>query len=39
MFQYSLLKDADVEPLAEGVFEVLEKVGVLCQNREMLEAM
>jgi len=39
MFQYSLLRDSDIEPLGEGVFEVLEKVGFLCQNRELLEAL
>ena len=39
MRQYNLLRDADIEPLARGVLQVLEKVGVLCQNREMLEAM
>ena len=39
MFQRSLLKDSDVEPLAEGVFAVLEKTGILCQNDEMLKAL
>ena len=39
MSQYNLLNNADIEPLGEKVFTVLEKVGVLCQNREMLEAM
>ena len=37
--QYALLRDADVAPLAEGVLDVLAKVGVFCQNREALEAM
>ena len=39
MFRYELLRDADVEPLGEGLFNVLEQVGVLCQNRELLEAL
>ena len=39
MFQKTLLTDEQVEPLAEGVFEVLEQVGVLCQNEEMLRAL
>lgn len=39
MFQKTLLTDDQVEPLAEGVFEVLERVGVLCQNEEMLKAL
>ncbi|MBO3803801.1 MAG: hypothetical protein JTT11_08055, partial [Candidatus Brockarchaeota archaeon] len=39
MFQRSLLSDSDVGPLAEGVFSVLEKVGVLCQNREILKSL
>jgi trimethylamine--corrinoid protein Co-methyltransferase len=39
MFQRSLLKDSDVEPLAAGVLSVLETVGVLCQNEEILRAL
>jgi len=39
MFQRHLLRDADVEPLADGVFAVLEKVGILCQNEEILQAL
>ncbi len=39
MFQVTMLKDEHVEPLADAVLEVLEKVGVLCQNRQMLEAL
>lgn len=38
MFQQSLLQESDVEPLAEGVFSTLERVGVLCQNEELLQA-
>ena len=39
MFQRHLLSDADVEPLADGVYTVLEKVGVACQNAELLDAL
>lgn len=39
MFQWNLLSDGDIEPLADGVFTVLKKVGVLCQNHQMLRAM
>lgn len=39
MFQPALLKDEHVEPLADGVLAVLEKVGILCQNEELLAAL
>ena len=39
MFQRHLLKDSDVEPLAQAVFTVLEKVGILCQNADILRAL
>jgi len=39
MFQRHLLTDSDVAPLAQGVFTVLDKVGILCQNGEMLQAL
>lgn len=39
MPQYHILKDTDIERLGEGLFDVLEKVGVLCQNKEILQAM
>jgi len=39
MPQYNMLQDADIEPLGQSVFAVLEKVGILCQNRELLEAL
>ena len=39
MFQRHLLRDSDVEPLADGVLTVLDKVGILCQNQEMLKAL
>ncbi len=39
MFQRSLLKDSAVEPLAAGVHATLEKVGIVCQNDEILKAL
>ncbi|NOZ23549.1 MAG: hypothetical protein GXP25_20930 [Planctomycetes bacterium] len=39
MPQYTLVKDADVPALAEAVLGVLKKVGVLCQNIEILDAL
>ena len=36
MSQYSLLKDSDIPPLADGVLAVLEDVGILCENEELL---
>jgi trimethylamine--corrinoid protein Co-methyltransferase len=39
VLQRCLLRDADVEPLAQGVVAVLEKVGILCQNEELLRAL
>ena len=39
MRQYELLKDADVPALADATLEVLEKVGILCQNAEILDAL
>jgi len=39
MFGTTLLTDGDVEKMAEGVYEVLEKVGVLCQNDEIRRAL
>jgi trimethylamine--corrinoid protein Co-methyltransferase len=39
MFQYNILRDSDIEQIGDSVFKVLEKVGVLCQNRELLKAL
>ncbi len=39
MSQWAMLRDEDVEPLADGVCGVLEKVGILCQNQELLGAL
>ena len=39
MFQRHLLRDADVEPLADAATTVLDRVGVLCQNAEILRAL
>jgi hypothetical protein len=39
MFQEKLLTSAGVDRLADGVLTVLERVGVLCQNDELLHAL
>ncbi len=39
MSQYTLLNDADFPALADATLTVLERLGVLCQNAEMLDAM
>ena len=39
MFQQTLFADRDVGPLADGVCQVLEKVGIYCQSGEILEAL
>ncbi|MGQ9554167.1 MAG: trimethylamine methyltransferase family protein [Anaerolineae bacterium] len=39
MFQRNLLTDAATEQLADAVLTILEKVGVFCQNEEMLRAL
>ena len=39
MFGRSVLKDGDVEQLAEAVLTILEKVGALYQNKEVLKAL
>ena len=39
MFQYSILKDRDIQPLGDAVINVLEKVGIFCQNKEILKAL
>ncbi len=39
MFQHFLVQDEHVAPLAEGVLTTLERVGVLCQNEELTEAL
>jgi len=36
---FEILKDGDVEILAEGVFEVLGRLGMICENREILKAL
>jgi len=36
MSQYSLLSDDDIPQLASGVLTVLDEVGILCENEEML---
>ena len=39
MLQRTLLRDSDIEPLAQGVVATLETVGILCQNDELLNAL
>lgn len=39
MYPYRILEDEHVVPIAEAVFTVLERVGVLCQNEELLDAL
>ncbi len=39
MFQIHLIEDEQLEPLGDAVIEVLEKVGILCQNEELLRAL
>ncbi|MGD9494797.1 MAG: trimethylamine methyltransferase family protein [Armatimonadota bacterium] len=39
MFQRFIISDDHVEPLAEGVLTTLERVGVLCQNHEMMRGL
>jgi len=39
MLAASLLRDEHVEPLAEGVLDTLERVGILCQNEELIRAL
>ena len=39
MFQRGTIADDQVAPLADGVMTVLEQVGVLCQNDELLRAL
>jgi len=39
MLQKYLIRQEDVEPLAEGVLIVLEKVGMLYQNEEILHSL
>lgn len=38
MFMRHLLQDSDVAALADAALEILDRVGVLCQNEEMLDA-
>lgn len=36
---FKILKDRDIEILANGVFEVLEKLGMYCENKEILKGL
>lgn len=39
MSRRKLLKDGDIDPLADAVCRVLEKVGIYCQSEELLKAL
>jgi len=39
MLALNLLREEDIAPLAEGVCVTLEKVGVLCQNADLLRSL
>lgn len=39
MTQWGMLAERDIQPLADAVCEVLEKVGVMCQNADILAAL
>lgn len=39
MFQRALFEGRDIEPLVEARCRVLDSVGILCQNRELLSAL
>ena len=39
MFQRTLLNDADIYPIADGVCQTLERVGIFCQNEDILRAL
>ena len=36
---FEILRDKDSEILAKGVFEVLEKLGIYCENKEILKGL
>ena len=36
---FNILSSSDVERLADAVLTVLDKVGVICQSREILKAL
>jgi trimethylamine--corrinoid protein Co-methyltransferase len=39
MYQPTLLQDAQIEPVAETSLKILEQIGILCQNEEILIAL
>ena len=39
MYQFGLFGEAEMARLADGVLEVLERVGILCQNAGLLDAL
>lgn len=39
MFQRHLIEDRHIEPLADATMQVLQRVGILCQNTELIDAL
>ncbi len=39
MFQRAIIRDEHIEPLADAVLTILEEVGALCQNEELMRGM
>jgi trimethylamine:corrinoid methyltransferase-like protein len=39
MFQRGIISDGQVKPLVDGVLEVLEKVGALCQDEDLMRGL
>jgi trimethylamine--corrinoid protein Co-methyltransferase len=39
MYQTELLRDQHIEPIAEAALTILERIGILCQNEELLRAL
>jgi trimethylamine--corrinoid protein Co-methyltransferase len=39
MYQTTLLRDEHIEPIADAAFGILERIGILCENDELLRAL
>ena len=39
MYQPHLLRDEHIEPIADTALSILEKIGILCQNEELMAAL
>ncbi|HCA46914.1 MAG TPA: hypothetical protein DEP45_05980, partial [Armatimonadetes bacterium] len=39
MFQRGIISDQQIQPLANATIEVLETVGALCQNEELMRGL